>query len=754
MLAALLFPLIAGVQTQVVLQENFDGPEGNAKWATQTWSGRAQFIRAAKGRTGNGVAVTSAAGADSGWTLRISVEPYAKYRVRAWMKTEGVAATTGQGALLNLHERPEHSKPLTGDNDWTEVGFDFETNGEEQVQLNLLLGYFGLARGTAFFDDVSVELLSTRTLDPQVTLDAAKTGEPISKYVYGQFIEHLGRCIYGGIWAEMLEDRKFYYMPGSKESPWKVTGNLRLRLVHDRYREQPVLEAEGEGAIEQSGPELKPGVGIHIRHALGGNGSVEIALVHAETGRVLERSLMRFDNEISGGGQMANKLAGSGPLTMRVKINGSIRIAALSLMPADNVHGFRKDTLDLLKQLGGTIYRWPGGNFVSAYDWRDGIGDRDRRPTRKNPAWQGIDSNDMGLHEFLDFCDLIGTEPEIVVNTGFGDAHSAMEEVEYVLGPPTSEWGAKRVKNGRRQPWNVRWWAVGNEMFGNWQHGYMDLRFYVQKHNDFARYMRRVDPTIKLIGVGNAGSWTEGMLKNCADAMDLVSEHFYVQERSGIPAHVAQMPRQVKRIADAHREYRRTLPNLKGRDIRISLDEWNYWYGPHVYGELGTIYYQKDALGVAAGLHEIFRNSDLYFMANYAQTVNVIGAIKTTKTKAAFDTTGLVLMKYREVFGSIPLRLGGAPEPLDVMAALSEDRKTLTIGIVNPTGEEQSFKLTFAGLNATRPGVRWELAAEPHAYNTPDKPDVVKWVKSVEPAPGPTLAVKPYSNTLLVMPLG
>ena len=145
------------------------------------------------------------------------------------------------------------------------------------------------------------------------------------------------------------------------------------------------------------------------------------------------------------------------------------------------------------------------------------------------------------------------------------------------------------------------------------------------------------------------------MLANSAEFMDYMSEHFYVQTQPGTLSHANLAPRQVKRIADAHRKYRQTIPALKGKDIPIALDEWNYWYGPHVYGELGTQYFLKDALGIADGLHEYFRQSDIIFMANYAQTVNVIGAIKTSKTAAVLDTTGVVLELYRNHYGTIPV---------------------------------------------------------------------------------------------------
>ena len=166
--------------------------------------------------------------------------------------------------------------------------------------------------------------------------------------------------------------------------------------------------------------------------------------------------------------------------------------------------------------------------------------------------------------------------------------------------------------------------------------------------------------------------------------MDLISEHFYCRDKPDLVAHVQQIPRDVRQKAEAHRDYRRRFESLKGKDIDIALDEWNYWYGPHVFGELGTRYFLKDALGIAAGLHEYARQSDIMFMANYAQTVNVIGCIKTTRTAAVIDSTGLALQLYRQHYGTVPVGVKAA-EPLDVVAALTEDGKTLTIAIVNPT---------------------------------------------------------------------
>jgi alpha-L-arabinofuranosidase len=167
-------------------------------------------------------------------------------------------------------------------------------------------------------------------------------------------------------------------------------------------------------------------------------------------------------------------------------------------------------------------------------------------------------------------------------------------------------------------------------MYGKWQLGYMPLTDYVKKHIAVVEAMKKVDPSIKLMGVGSVGKWSQTMLTEGGDYMNLLSEHFYCKEVKDVNAHVVQIPDNIKRIANEHRKYRAEISGLEEKNIRIAMDEWNYWHGDYLYGELGCRYFWKDGMRIAAGLHKYFRNSDLFFMANYAQTVNVIGAIKTT----------------------------------------------------------------------------------------------------------------------------
>jgi alpha-N-arabinofuranosidase len=418
-------------------------------------------------------------------------------------------------------------------------------------------------------------------------------------------------------------------------------------------------------------------------------------------------------------------------------------------MPADNIYGWRADTLARLRELNAPVYRWPGGNFVSGYDWNDGIGDRDRRPPRKNPAWKGIESNDVGIDEFMVLCREIGAEPYVAVNTGLGGAQAAAEELEYANGAETTKQGRRRAENGHPKPYGVKFWGIGNEMYGDWQLGHMPLADYLKKHNAVVDAMRAVDKSIVAIAVGAVGDWSKQMLSTSIGHLDLLSEHTYWQTKPDVPSHVELATAGIRRIAEAHRAYRRELPSLEGKDVRLALDEWNYWYGGNEYGELGVQYFLQDGLGAAAALHEIFRSSDLFFMANYAQTVNVIGAIKTTKTAAELETTGLVLKLYRERFGVTPVEVGTDLTPLDASAALSADGRALTLAVVNPTEEARPLRIELAGgRGLAGTGERWVITGRDRwAHNRPGSPRQVD-ISSEGVSHAETVEAPPLSVTL------
>lgn len=560
-----------------------------------------------------------------------------------------------------------------------------------------------------------------------ITIDTGKTSAEISPYIYGQFIEHLGRCIYGGIWAEMLEDRKFFYAVGEDKSPWKAVGDNSCVTVvrEDSYvgQQAPAVKVSSNKACGtvQGSLGLVKGRKYEGRIILARAGDVKIEVSLIWGAGQNERQTITIDTVTDDYtkiplGFTAGGDTDDGRLEIIGRGTGTFYVGTVSLMPADNVEGMRADTLALLRQLDSPIYRWPGGNFVSGYDWRDGVGNRDKRPPKKNLAWNSMESNDFGIDEFMTFCRLLGTEATITVNTGFGDAFTAAQEVEYCNGSVDTAMGKWRAANGRPEPYDVKWWYVGNEMWGNWQLGRMQLKHYVIKHNLFAEAMRKVDPSIKLIAVGQVGEWSEQMLKSCAEHMDVISEHFYCDRKKSVTQHIRQIPVRIRSIVRPHRDYRKRLSSLEGKDIRIAIDEWNYWSG-----EKGR-YYLMDALGIAEGLHEMYRNSDIVFIAKYAQTVNVLAAIRTSKTEAVFSTNGLVLKLYRRHFGQMPVAIEGDRKGMDIAAAWTRQHDALTVAAVNPTMHEFEIILDIKGADLTGEGQLHSISgSDPMAYNEPGK---------------------------------
>ena len=426
----------------VVVNGSFEANDGKTPAGWRVSNRTPVFSVDTAAHTGKAsVKIVSATGADAWWFAIVPVKPFAKYRLSGWIRTENVEAGTGRGALFNLHGLGGmETKALTGTQDWTRLELVFDSGANDAVQVNCLLGGWGRSKGTAWYDDVQMEELSVRTLQPAATIQTARTRAPMSKYIYGQFIEHLGRCIYGGIWAEMLEDRKFFHNVGDKESPWKPIGSAAAVAMNARapfvgaHTPDITLPGTGQpGGIEQGELGVTAGrkyVGRVVLAGDAGAGPVQVSLVWGAG--VKDRQTVTI---LSVSGDFhpfpIAFTAGATTDTARIEIGatgkGVLRIGTASLMPADNVEGFRADTLQLLRELDSPVYRWPGGNFVSGYDWRDGIGDRDRRPPRKNPAWRGIEHNDVGIDEFMALCRLLGAEPYIAVNSGLGDVQSAAD---------------------------------------------------------------------------------------------------------------------------------------------------------------------------------------------------------------------------------------------------------------------------------------------------------------------------------------
>ena len=318
-----------------------------------------------------------------------------------------------------------------------------------------------------------------------------------------------------------------------------------------------------------------------------------------------------------------------------------------------DANGFRKDVMDEIRGMGVPIIRYPGGNFVSGYDWLDGVGPKQDRAVVLDKAWNTVNNNQFGTNEFMAWCKAAGTLPLMGLNFGTGTAEQAAALVEYCNTEKGTKWSDLRRKHGVAEPYKVKHWCLGNEMDGPWQIGHMTAAEYGMKAEDAARQMRVIDPSLTLIACGSSGpfmptylEWDRIVLENCYEHVDALSLHRYVgntQEETGKDSskYLAlnlTMDRQIAEtiaVCDLVRGRKRSAKKLW-----LSFDEWNVWYrargaefdnghakeAPHLLEE---VYNLEDALLVGGIINTLLRNADRVKIACLAQLVNVIAPIMT-----------------------------------------------------------------------------------------------------------------------------
>ena len=327
--------------------------------------------------------------------------------------------------------------------------------------------------------------------------------------------------------------------------------------------------------------------------------------------------------------------------------------------PAADGDGFRQDVLELVRELGVTAVRYPGGNFVSNYVWEDGVGPKDERPRRLDLAWRAIESNQFGTDEFVAWARKAGVEPIWAVNLGTRGIAEAVELLEYCNLPAGTEASDRRVANGSPEPYGVRMWCLGNEMDGPWQIGHKTAAEYARLAEETANAMRRVEPGLELVACGSSnagmatfGEWERTVLERTYDLVDHVSLHAYYEPRDGDQASflaaAEEMDRMIASVvatADHVRALRRS-----DKQITLSFDEWNVWYQQRFPGELGLeirevapliedTYTVDDAVVVGSLLITLLRHADRVKIACLAQLVNVIGPIRTEPGGRAWRQT-------------------------------------------------------------------------------------------------------------------
>ncbi|KAF7585848.1 hypothetical protein BBP40_009970 [Aspergillus hancockii] len=326
--------------------------------------------------------------------------------------------------------------------------------------------------------------------------------------------------------------------------------------------------------------------------------------------------------------------------------------------PLSDENGFRKDVLEALKTLDIPVVRYPGGNFMATYHWIDGVGPKDQRPARPELAWLGTETNQFGTDEFLKWCEVLGTEPYFCLNFGTGTLDEALAWVEYCNGTGNTYYANLRRKNGRQEPYNVKYWALGNETWGPWQVEQMTKEAYSHKALQWAKALKLLDPSLILILCGQDGtaSWDYYTLKHCllpahsalstsaVPLIDMHSIHLYTSSSSHLPNVTAPLAAErAIEITSGLIDLARIENNVPPEQHRpnICFDEWNVWDPIRAEGSKGAeeSYTLSDALAVAVWLNVFVRKSKDLGMACIAQTVNVISPLMTTKEGITKQTT-------------------------------------------------------------------------------------------------------------------
>ncbi|WP_029150875.1 alpha-N-arabinofuranosidase [Microbacterium indicum] len=408
--------------------------------------------------------------------------------------------------------------------------------------------------------------------------------------------------------------------------------------------------------------------------------------------------------------------------------------------PAADARGFRTDVLELVKEMGPTVVRYPGGNFVSGYNWEDGVGPVEDRPVRIDGAWHSIETNAFGLHEFVEWSKEAGTEVMEAVNLGTRGVDEARALVEYANHPGGTAWSDLRRRNGAEDPFDIKLWCLGNELDGPWQIGHKTAAEYGRLAQETAKAMKFVDPSIELVAVGSSGrsmptfgSWEHEVLSHAYDEVDYVSMHAYYQEHDGdaasFLAEAVDMDSFIEGVVSTIDAVKAAGKHTK--DVNISFDEWNVWYQegletedqPHQVSKgwrkqprlIEDTYNVTDAVVVGTMLNSLLRHGDRVKIANQAQLVNVIAPIRSEENGPAWRQASFwpfarmsalangEILRLAVKSDQVETKKFGGVDVIDASATWDEEKGRVALFVANRSLEDASdVTLDLRGFQAQR----------------------------------------------------
>ncbi len=399
--------------------------------------------------------------------------------------------------------------------------------------------------------------------------------------------------------------------------------------------------------------------------------------------------------------------------------------------PQADKNGFRKDVLQLIRELDVPVVRYPGGNFVSSFNWEDSVGPVDKRPRRLDLAWKAVEPNLFGLNEFMAWAKEAKTEAMMAINLGTRGIDAASALVEYANHPGGSYWSDLRKSHGVKDPHNIKLWCLGNELDGPWQVGQKTSDEYGRLAFETAKAIKLFDPTLELVAVGSSNrhmplfpQWEATVLDHCYDKVDYISMHeYYANRANDLPTFLANSLGMDQFIDTVVATCDFVQAKKRGKkQINLSFDEWNVWFHsndadkklePWTVGpaQLEDVYTFEDALVVGTLINSLLRHADRVKIACMAQLVNVIAPIMTRNGGPAWKQTIFWPLYHASKYGrgtSMDMKVevgcydnatfGDVPW-LDASAVRSEDGKSLTVFVVNRS-PDQTIELggSFAGL--------------------------------------------------------
>ncbi len=603
----------------------------------------------------------------------------------------------------------------------------------------------------------------------RLEIDPAHRSKPISRRLFGKFTEHLGRNVYQGAWAQAVPNPEFAPLsrwPNQEalkrrlESPpvegvapfWVASGATAARHLREGIRDVQEL------TIGKSGGSLETTLYLPL-HRTGGYQltlkarsdqptEARISVVTSsgrELGRVtlpittvwsvLQRKI-QLDRSAHAPGDAS---------TLRLEFSGAntVSLSRLLLFPDDHLNGWEPEVVRFLREARLPLLRFPGGNFVSGYHWRDGVGPLDQRPALPNPAWNEVEWNHAGTDDWLRLCELTGAEPFICINAGNAGPEEARQWVEYVNGSATTPMGRLRAANGRIKPYNVRLWEVGNELYGNWQIGHTNGPGYAERYPRYVSAMRAADPNLLFIANGHDAAWNNAVVERNGALVRSISEHPLIGSNIAPESDPLEVWLGLVAFADGYLERLRSLVTepmrRAGLEPKVAVTEMQIFTNRPSLPNNKTV---AEALWLASLLHTSFRSDGLVELITHSALLNHGGGLGKNRSIVYAEPVWWATHLYSSQSGDVPVavrldspvfstsgkfitRRENVPY-VDASALLDPKAKVLSVFLIN-RNPASAYTTSVSVPGAPSSALRATLAAKDLlARNTWDSPNAIR----------------------------